>query len=462
MNNINMGALVLAAGKGTRMNSANPKVLQEVLGEPILSYVYAALNPIFNDKIWTIVGHQAELVTRAFPDRSDRFVLQEQQLGTGHALQTAWPALLEAGLSHVLVVSGDIPLITTAHLETFIEAMGRTDAPLGFISMTLPRSGAYGMVLREKNKVVDIIEAKDYSPAIHGEDTGEINTGIYLINVAKIGDLLPQLSNRNKSGEFYITELISLAARAGMEVVGARTGDLNLLGVNTPGELVRTEEMLRRATVEKWLERGAALHYPDMLVIGPRAEINLSAHIYGPCHLLGDTRVEAGAIIESNCVLKDSVVGEGARVRSFSHLEQAVLGAGTIAGPYARLRPGAVLDEGAKIGNFVEMKKAVLRKGAKVNHLSYIGDAEVGAGANIGAGTITCNYDGVNKHRTEIGAGAFIGSNSALVAPVKIGSNALVAAGSVITKDVPPDTLAFGRAQQKNREKNNPLNSDLI
>ena len=450
---MNTGALVLAAGKGTRMNSAKPKVLQDVLGSPILSYVYGALAPVFADKVWTVVGHQSEQLFKAFPERSGRFLLQEQQLGTGHALQVAWPHLLEADLSHVLVVSGDIPLITTAHLNAFIAAMAQTKASLGFISMTLPQSGAYGMVLRDKDEVVGIIEAKDYSPSLHGEDSGEINTGIYLINIAEIGELLPHLSNSNNSGEFYITELVALAVKAGLKVTGVCIGDMDLLGVNTPRELIAAEEMLRRRIVDGWLERGVALHYADMLVIGPEVELDPSARIYGPSHLLGNTRVEAGAVIESNCVIKDSHIGPGAWVRAFSHLEGGSLGADAVAGPYARLRPEAVLEEGAKIGNFVEMKKAVLKKGAKANHLSYIGDAEVGSGANIGAGTITCNYDGVNKHRTEIGPGAFIGSNCALVAPVKIGSNTLVAAGSVITKDVPDNSLAFGRAFQKNRER---------
>lgn len=450
---INMGALVLAAGKGTRMNSAKPKVLQEVLGEPILAYVYDALEPIFADKIWTIVGHQSELVAKAFPEQNERFLLQEQQLGTGHALQVAWPHLVRAGLTHVLVVSGDIPLINTELLDTFITEMERTNAPLGFISMFLPESGSYGMVLRDNNSVIDIVEAKDYSPAKHGKDTGEINTGVYLLNIAELAPLLPLLSNQNKSGEFYITELISLAVESGLEVTGAQTGDKNLLGVNTPAELIAAEETLRREIVHNWLKRGAPLHFADMLVIGPKVNLDLSAHIYGPCHLLGNTTVEAGAVVENNCFIKDSIIGPGACVRAFSHLERAVLGLNAIAGPYARLRPGARMEEGAKIGNFVEMKKAVLKQGAKVNHLSYIGDAEVGAGANVGAGTITCNYDGVNKYRTEIGDGAFIGSNSALVAPVKIGNNALVAAGSVITKDVPDGSMAFGRAHQKNREK---------
>ncbi len=448
-----MGALILAAGKGTRMNSDRPKVLQDVLGSPMLRYVYDALEPIFADRIWTIVGHKAELLAEAFPEYEPRFVLQGEQLGTGHALQTAWPKLRDSGLTHVLVVSGDIPMITADLMETFLNAMSRTTSPLGVISLTLPSSGSYGMILRDKNDVVGIVEAKDYSPSIHGEDTGEINTGIYLINIEKLDPLLPHLSNNNNSREYYITDLVGMSVKAGLEVVAVQTGNASLLGVNTMSELVRAEDRLRRNIVREWLQAGASIHYADSVMIGPRVNLDLTANIYGPCHLLGDTTLEAGALVEPFCMIKDSHIGSNAQVKSFSHLEKAKLGENCVAGPYARLRPGSVMEEGSKVGNFVEMKKAVLGKKAKVNHLSYVGDAVVGAGANIGAGTITCNYDGKNKFQTEIGEGAFIGSNTALVAPVRVGDGALVAAGSVITKDVPDNSLAFGRARQKNREK---------
>lgn len=453
MENTRIGALVLAAGKGTRMSSPNPKVLQEIVGSPMLSYVYDALLPIFEDKIWTVVGHQADLVATAFPEFEHQFIMQEEQLGTGHALQVAWPQLRKAGLTHVLVVSGDIPLITTDSLDTFLTAMARTTAPFGFITLALPSSGSYGMVLRDKNEVIGIIEAKDYSPSKHGTDTGEINTGIYLINIKKLDRLLPHLSNINKSKEYYITDLVDLSVKAGLEVIGAQTGDVNLLGVNSLPELIHSEDHLRMLIVKKWLQGDAAIHHASSVTIGPRVDIDLTANIYGPCHILGNSVIEAGATIEPFCMIKDSVVGANSQVKSFSHLEKAVLHEGCTVGPYARLRPGSVLEDGSRVGNFVEMKKATLGKGAKANHLSYVGDAKVGAGANIGAGTITCNYDGKNKFQTEIGDGAFIGSNSALVAPVKIGNSALVAAGSVITKDVPDDALAFGRARQVIRGK---------
>lgn len=453
MEDARIGALILAAGKGTRMNSSGPKVLQEILGSPMLSYVYEALIPIFEDKIWTVVGHQADLVAASFPAFEHQFILQEEQLGTGHALQVALPYLIEADLTHVLVISGDIPLITTDSLATFLTAMSRTTAPFGFITLTLPSSGSYGIVLRDRSEVIGIVEAKDYSPLKHGTYTGEINTGIYLINIEKLGCLLPHLSNDNNSSEYYITDLVDLSVRSGLEVVGAQTGDISLLGVNTLAELVRSEDRLRMFIVREWLQAGAAIHHATSVIIGPHVIIDLTAHIQGPCHLLGNTAIEAGARIEPFCMIKDSIVGANSQINAFSHLEKSVIHEGCVVGPYARLRPGSELEDGSKVGNFVEMKKAKLGKGAKANHLSYVGDAEVGDGANIGAGTITCNYDGKNKFQTKIGEGAFIGSNTALVAPVKIGKNALVAAGSVITTDVPDDAIAFGRARQTILEK---------
>lgn len=453
MQTVKTGVLILAGGKGTRMHSQKPKVLQEILGEPLLSYVFSAVEPLFENRVWTIIGHEADMVREAFPERTDKFILQEEQLGTGHALQIAWPALKAARLEHVLVVSGDIPLLSTDMLRTFYSAMQRTAAPLGFITLTLPSSGAYGRVIRQKSEVVDIVEAKDYNPSIHGLDTGEINTGIYLINIAKLDPLLPLLSNDNQSKEYYITDLVSLAVKAGMEVVGAQCGDVTLLGVNNPAELVQAESALREQIIAEWIEDGAGIHNAESAVIGPKVTLEPGARVYGPCYILGKSVVKTSAVVEPFCYLKNSLVGQNSRVRSFSHLEDAVLANGCEAGPYARLRPGSVMQDGSKVGNFVEMKKSTLGKKAKINHLSYVGDAHVGAGANIGAGTITCNYDGKNKHFTEIGEGAFIGSNSALVAPVSVGARSLVAAGSIITKNVPDGAMAFARSKQVNREK---------
>ena len=453
MNTNNTGVLILAAGKGTRMHSAQPKVLQKVLDEPMLAYVMDAVEPLFGNNVWTIIGHQAEMVRAAFPDCEEKFILQQEQLGTGHALQIAWPVLKKAGLKNVLVVSGDIPLLSTEMIYTFLTAMQRNPCPLGFITLTLESSGAYGRVVRQKNEVVDIVEAKDYLPAVHGMDTGEINTGVYFLNMEKLEGLLPLLNNNNNSKEYYITDLVPLAVKAGMEVAGIQCGDETLLGVNSPCELVQAESLLQSQIISRWIDAGAGIHFENSVVIGPNVALEAGARVYGPCHLYGNTVVAKGAVVEPYCMIKNSIIGENTVVRSFCHLEDAILAENCVAGPYARLRPGTVLQNGARVGNFVEMKKSTLGKGAKAGHLTYLGDTIVGERANIGAGTITCNYDGKNKFQTQIGDEAFIGSNSALVAPVCIGKNSMVAAGSVITKDVPDNSLAFGRAKQVVREK---------
>ncbi len=452
---VQLGALILAGGKGTRMYSALPKVLQPMLGEPMLGYVHKALEPLFGERIWTIIGHRAELLRLAFPHLEDHFILQAEQLGTGHALQIAWPALREACLTHVLVVSGDVPLVSRDTLTTFINAVERSQSPLGFITLTLNDPGAYGRVLRDNDgKVISIIEAKDYDFAKYGPESNEINAGIYCLELERIGPLLPLLRNNNNSCEFYITDLIALAEQADMDVVGVQCGDdETLLGVNNPQELIRTENILREEIVQNWLQAGVFIHAPESMRIGPDVILAPGARLHGPCEILGASNIAAHAEVEAFCHLNNATLGENAVVRSFSHLENAVLDAGAIAGPYARLRPGAHLEENSRVGNFVEVKNATLAKGAKAGHLTYLGDARVGEGANIGAGTITCNYDGYKKHRTTIGARAFIGSNTALVAPVSIGEDSIVGAGSTITQDVPDNTLALTRPEQINKPR---------
>ena len=446
---VNDAALILAAGKGTRMHSDKPKVLQTLLGEPMLRYVQDALRPLFGQRIWTVVGHQAQMVQAAFADDDMRFVLQEQQLGTGHALMQALPALLEAGCAHVLVINGDTPLITTRLLENFLrEAQG---ADVAFATISLQNPGAYGRVVRHNGRVAAIVEAKDYDAALYGPEPHEVNAGLYCLKVETVRALLPRLSCANKSGEYYITDLIGLAVEARCAVRGVECGDdPNLFGVNSPLELSRSEALLRLLLVQERLEAGVIMHAPELVRLSPHAIVEPGAEIFGPCEIYGKSRIARGAVVESHCVLRDAVVEEGAVVHSFSHLQEAHVGVGASVGPFGRLRPGAVLEESSHVGNFVELKKTRLGKGAKANHLSYLGDTTVGAGANIGAGAITCNYDGVNKFRTEIGEQAFIGSNAALVAPVSIGAGALVGAGSVITKDVPAGEMGIGRARQCN------------
>ncbi len=442
-------ALILAAGKGTRMHSRKPKVLHTILGEPLLGHVAAALRPLFGDAVWAVIGHEAQMVRDVFTNRPLRFVEQTEQLGTGHALMTAMPELRAAGMKRVLVVNGDTPLITTESMERLVrDAEG---AELSVATLQLADPGAYGRIVRRDGELAAIVEARDFDESLHGTPSGEINAGIYVLDLDVAERLLPRLSNSNKSGEYYITDLVGFAVQDGLTVRGLCCGgDPNLLGINNPVELARSEELRRAAIVEHCLASGVVIHAPESVRIGPDVVVEPGAELYGPCELYGKTRIAAGALIESHCRIEDSSVGAWTTIHSFSCLDHVEVGEDCLVGPFARLRPGTVMERASHVGNFVEMKKARLGEGAKANHLTYLGDAEIGARTNIGAGTITCNYDGVNKFRTVIGEHAFIGSNTSLVAPVTVGDEALVGAGSVITKDVPAGTLGVARGKQKN------------
>ncbi|BDQ38314.1 bifunctional protein GlmU [Pseudodesulfovibrio nedwellii] len=443
-------ALVLAAGKGTRMHSAKAKVLQTLLNEPMLYYVYAALKPIMQENILTVVGHDAEGVETAFPDKADQFITQDEQLGTGHALQVSWDAVEKTGATHCLVINGDTPLVTVEALHRITNVVGCCD--LAFMTITPRDTGAFGRVVRDpERRITAIVEAKDYDLNVHGPVTGEVNAGVYLLKMDTIGPLLSKLKNENKSGEYYITDIVELAVSEGLTIDGVQCGDdISLMGINSPRELITAENTLRRQIVDEKLDSGVLIHNPDTVILGPKVEVEPGAEIFGHCEIYGKSTVKAGARLGSYNYILDSTFEGGCDVRQFNHIENATVGEKCWVGPYARLRPGAVMKKDARVGNFVEMKKATLGEGAKANHLTYLGDADVGAGSNIGAGTITCNYDGKNKFVTTIGEGAFIGSNTALVAPVTIGKDALVGAGSTITKDVPEGQGAVARGKQVN------------
>ena len=450
--------LILAAGKGTRMPSPSPKVLQTLLGETMLTLVTAtaaAMPRIGN--IFTLVGNEAEMVsaeaarTAERLGRTARCIRQEQQLGTGHALMTAMPHLDGDGC--LLVVNGDAPLLTPDVLNRFLDAADGAD--VAFLSLVLDNAASYGRVVRENGAVRGIVEAKDFDPALYGplEDAHEVNTGIYLFSLPAVRKLLPHLSCENKGGEYYITDLVSLGLAEGMDVRGIRAEGAGceaeaLLGVNTPSELAVAEDILTRRRCAELLSSGVILHAPQLVRVSPLAVVEKGTEIFGPCEIYGSSVIRSGARILSHCVLRDAVIDGNVEIREFCHIEKAEVRCGALIGPYARLRPQALVDENAHVGNFVELKKTHLGKGSKANHLTYLGDAEVGPGVNFGAGTITCNYDGKNKFRTTIGADCFIGSNTSLVAPVSIGDGALVGAGSVIVEDVPAGKLALGRGRQ--------------
>lgn len=450
MNEPATGCVILAAGKGTRMHSPLPKVLQRLLDEPMLGYVYHTLDSIFEGRVFTIVGFGRELVQEAFPERQGGFIVQEEQLGTGHALQVAWPTVRREGLDLVVVANGDTPLVPGQAVRDLLNVAVQDGADLAFLSIPLEDPAGYGRVIRSGDgRVSEVVEDKDFDPARYGGEVREVNSGIYVFRVGAVESLLDRLGNDNRQGEFYITQLIDLAVDAGLDVRAVPFDDPGLFGINSPQELLRSEEMIRAAIVEDWIGAGVMIRQPGSVRIGPRVDLHPGVDITGPCEIYGTSRIDGAAVIESHTVIRDSVLS-GCTIHSFSHVREARVQADASVGPYGRLRPGTRLDQGARVGNFVEVKKGIIGPGSKAGHLTYIGDCEVGAGVNIGAGTITCNYDGRNKHKTTIEDGVFIGSNSALVAPVTVGQGALVGAGSVVTKNVPEKGLCIARAKQKN------------
>ena len=436
-------ALVLAAGKGTRMRSSLPKVLQPLCGRPMADWTLRACQEA-GLRTAVVIGHQAERVQAELgPDHG--YAIQAEQRGTGHAVQCAADLLADASV--VVVLPGDAPLIRGETLRALLEGHG--DALCTLLTFTTPEPGRYGRIVREDGRVTSIVEAANCSPeqlAIQ-----EVNAGIYAFDAQwLLGEVLPSLTPQPPKGEIYLTDAIAAAAQAGRLQAVVRDDGAELVGVNDKVALSQVEAQLRERINTAYMEMGVRMVDPRSTYIDASVDIQGEVVLEPGVILRGATTIAPGAHIGAYSVIQDSQIGADTHIKSHSHLAGAVVGGACAVGPYARLREGSVLDKGVKVGNFVETKKAHLRDGAKASHLSYLGDCEVGVGANIGAGTITCNYDGWGKHRTEIGAKAFVGSNSSLVAPVKIGAGAIVGAGSTITQEVPAGDLAVGRGLQKN------------
>ncbi|WP_306119383.1 MULTISPECIES: bifunctional UDP-N-acetylglucosamine diphosphorylase/glucosamine-1-phosphate N-acetyltransferase GlmU [unclassified Roseitalea] len=425
--------IVLAAGAGTRMKSDRPKVLHEVAGLPMVAHVTAAARAAGADRLAVVVGHGADAVRAGLGalEGEARFFEQAPQLGTAHAVQAA-RAAIDEGADDVVVLFGDTPLIEA---ETLAAARARLaeGADLVVVGFRPADPHGYGRLIERDGELVAIREHRDASAAERA--VGLCNGGLMAFAGRQMGALLDAIGNDNAKGEYYMTDAVAIAHGRGLDVRAIEAPVEQVLGVNTPVELADAEAIWQARRRRALMLSGVAMTAPETVFLNH------------------DTQIAPGARIEPNVVFGPGArVQAGATIRAFSHIEGAHVGPGAVVGPYARLRPGAVLGADARVGNFVEVKNAAIETGAKVNHLSYIGDASVGEKANIGAGTITCNYDGYNKHRTEIGAGAFIGSNSSLVAPVEIGANAYVASGSVITRPVPDDSVGFGRARQENKQ----------
>jgi len=425
--------VILAAGEGTRMKSAKPKVLHEVAGLSLIGHVAKAARREPGVEVAVVVGREAEAVKKAvapFAPEAEVF-LQSERLGTAHAVLAAREKIAR-GYDDVLILFGDTPLIEPQALADLRAglAAGADVVVMGFHA---PDPAGYGRLIVKDGALVAIREDRDASEAERA--IAFCNGGLMAVAGRHALSLLDAVGNANAKGEYYLTDIVEIAASRGLSVRATEAPYESLLGINTRLELAEAEAVWQRRRRRALMLSGVTMAAPETV------------------HLCHDTEIEPDVAIEPNVVFGPGVsIAAGARIRAFSHIEGARIGPGAEVGPFARLRPGAELGEKAKVGNFCEVKKAVIDAGAKVNHLTYIGDAHIGAGANIGAGTITCNYDGFSKHHTEIGAGAFIGSNSALVAPVTIGAGAYVASGSVVTQDVPDDALAFGRARQENKD----------
>jgi bifunctional UDP-N-acetylglucosamine pyrophosphorylase / glucosamine-1-phosphate N-acetyltransferase len=449
----NVEVIILAAGLGTRMKSATIKILHHAAGRPIIDYVLDLASEVCDSAPVVVIGHQREAVQKQVGDRA-RYAVQEQQLGTGHAVMQAMPVLGHEGIhgKRVLILSGDVPLTRPDTLRRLIEEHERSNNALTLLTMKLDDPAMYGRIVRDDSgAVTHIVEAKDATDA--EKKIREVNAGIYVFDGERLFENLSSLSTNNAQGEYYLTDLLGLFRGAGHRVGAVIVDDpIEAAGVNSRADLATVESEIQRRVVAKLMSAGVTFRNPGTVVIDSTVAIGADTVVYPFVTLEGTTKIGEGCVVEPGVHLINVTVGDDVHLKTGTVAEDAIIEDEAVVGPYAHLRPGSQLGRHVKVGNFVETKKAVFGEGAKASHLSYIGDAEIGANVNIGAGTITCNYDGVKKHKTVIEEGAFIGSDTQLVAPVRIGKGAYVGAGSTITKDVPPDALALSRTPQKTIE----------
>ena len=446
---MSLGIVILAAGQGTRMRSAQPKVLHPLLGKPLLIYALETARSLTSFPPLLVVGHGMDAVRQAVGE-GVVYVEQSEQLGTGHAtLQTQ--TTLEGRVEEVAVIHGDMPLLTPTTLQQVAQARREQQAPVAMLTVMADDPRGFGRVVRgsgsEVLRVVEEAEATAEELAIR-----ELNAAVYAFDAAWLWAHLPNLPRR-RNGEYYLTDLITAASGAGLPVAAVTSADPDeVLGINTRVHLAEAETALRRRINRRWMEAGVTIVDPATAYIETEVTIGQDTTIWPNTHLRGRTTVGSNCLLGPNTLIADSAIGDGCKVIA-SVVEGALMEAGSDVGPFSHLRPGTHLAAGAHVGNFGELKNTTLGAGAKVGHMSYLGDAEVGAGANIGAGTITCNFDGQRKHRTVIGAGAFVGSDTLLVAPVRVGQGARTGAGAVVTRDIPDGALAYGIPAQVKEEK---------
>ncbi|MBR8348250.1 bifunctional UDP-N-acetylglucosamine diphosphorylase/glucosamine-1-phosphate N-acetyltransferase GlmU [Burkholderia ambifaria] len=439
-----MNIVILAAGTGKRMRSALPKVLHPLAGRPLLSHVIATARTLQPSRLVVVVGHGAEQVQAAVAAPDVQFAVQAEQLGTGHAVRQALPLLDPA--QPTLVLYGDVPLTRASTLRRLVDAA--RDGSYGILTVTLDDPAGYGRIVRDAaGFVTRIVEQKDASP--EQLKIAEINTGIIITPTGQLAMWLGALKNENAQGEYYLTDVVELAIEAGFDVVTSQPDDeWETLGVNSKAQLAELERIHQRNVADALLVDGVTLADPARVDVRGTLRCGRDVSIDVNCVFEGNVTLADNVTIGPNCVIRNASVGAGTRIDAFTHIDGAELGANTVIGPYARLRPGAQLADEAHVGNFVEVKNAVIGYGSKANHLTYIGDADIGARVNIGAGTITCNYDGANKFRTVIEDDVFVGSDTQLVAPVRVGRGVTIAAGTTIWKDVAEGVLALNEKTQ--------------
>lgn len=435
--------IILAAGQGKRMHSAKPKVLQTLAGRPMLQHVIDISRSLGAEDICVVYGHGGDDVRAAFAHEDIRWALQEEQKGTGHALQQAMPEMPD--VNRVLVLYGDGPLLRGSTLQNLLSSCGDDD--IAVLTVELDDPFGYGRIVREDGVVMKSVEEKDASDT--EKSIKEINTGVICCPADKLKAWLGNLSNDNSQGEYYLTDIVGMAVADGIVVHGVITNDrVETMGINDRRQLAEAERALQRRLVEELMDQGVAFADPDRVDI--RGNLTCGQDVFIDVNAIfeGDVSLGDNVRVESNNVIRDCRIGSGSVIHPNCHFDNATMGNDCEIGPFARLRPGVELGNEVHIGNYVEIKKSTVADGSKINHLSYIGDSTIGKKVNIGAGTISCNYDGVNKHRTIIGDGAFIGSGVELVAPVEIGAGATIGAGSTISKPAPADKLTLERAKQ--------------
>lgn len=443
--------IILAAGKGTRMKSEKAKVLHEIGGRPMLSYVLDAASELGSQKTVVIVGHQADTVKDVFSESGVIFAEQKEQLGTGHAVMQAGKALSRFK-GDILILSGDVPLITKETLEDLMDTHKKEKATLTVLTAEPENPYGYGRIIKDaRGNIRKIVEEKD---ATAKERTvREINTGIYCVNSDFLFNALKKLSPKNVQKEYYLTDIVGIAVKEGETAVTCKAkGFKETMGINSRIELAEVECITRVNILEQLMDSGVTIIDPSGTYISPSVKIGLDTVVYPGAMISGDTVIGSGCSIGPGSIISDTTIGKGVKIKAYSVIEESEIRDGASVGPMAHIRPQTLIEKDARVGNFVEVKKSTIGEGSKANHLTYIGDATIGKGVNIGAGTITCNYDGVRKYQTVIEDNVFVGSDTQLIAPVRIGKGALIGAGSTITQDVPADSMALSRVKQETKK----------